>query len=270
MMIRMWVLAAATIVGAAAAGEAADRADGFAAEFAGPIEKAHGAEAWESHEAVRFDFAMTKPDGSPRLKATIIFETGPERVRMELADGTVAVWDGRDAWVAPADSDFAAGKPRFHLRTWTYFLASPFKLRDPGSTLSALPDAPLMEGASAKLERAKLTFGKGVGDSPEDWYIAYREPKRGRLKGLAYIVTYGGADPDQAAENAHAVVYEAFETVEGVTLPTKWTFRNYSEEAAVHGPLLFKVDVSNIEFVTPDPDAFEKPDGAKRVPLPEE
>lgn len=266
-MVVAWVT---TLVVASSPVAGAAEEDEFAERFAGPIEAAHGNAAWGDHEAVRFDFALKSPEGKTRLAADILFETGPERVRMDVADGTVAVWDGQDAWVEPADTGFAEGKPRFHLRTWTYFLAAPFKLRDPGTFLRAVADGPLREGKSPDVDRAKLTFGEGVGDAPDDWYVVYREPKTARLKGLAYIVTYGPTDPEEAAKAPHVVIYSDFEEVAGVTLPMTWTFYNWSAEQGAHGEALFVAEVRNLRFVQPAEGVFASPEGAKRVPLPGE
>jgi hypothetical protein len=177
------------------------------------------------------------------------------------------VWDGGDAWVKPADTPFAEGKPRFHLRTWTYFLAVPFKLRDPGSSLRAF-DGPAL--GEREMPTAKLTFGEGVGDAPDDWYVVYRARETDRLAGMAYIVTYGGKDPEKAAENSHAVVFDGYETIGGVTLSTDWTFYPWSTEAGVYGEALMTAEVSGIAFVDPEAKAFAPPEGAERVSLPGE
>jgi len=236
------------------------------ARVIGPIETAHGKAAWQSHDAVRFDIDLSM-GGKQILDATIVFEIGRERVRLVAKDGSyTAVWDGNDAWYWPADAEMPGPPPRFHLRTWTYFLAAPFKLRDPGTHLSPvdLRDA----GPYTDQPAGKLTFGENVGDSPDDWYIVFRHPKHNTLSAMAYIVTYG-KPAEKAEKEPHAIVYDGYERIDGVTLSTDWTFKHWSQDKGIHGDAIGKATIRNIRFMPLQEGEFDHPDNAAKDTLPE-
>ncbi len=252
----------------AARGHEGDHGE-FAAAFAKPIEKAHGLANWKNKQAIRYDIRI-EYGGDVMFAGTTSFDVHSEKVRMTTADGErVMVWDGEDAWYTPADAEIKGPRPRFHLRTWTYFLATPFKLRDPGAYLHELPDAALREGGDTAYKRAKLTFGQDVGDAPDDWYIVYRNPNNDRIDAMSYIVTY--AKPQEKAEQSpSAIVYEGYQRVDGVMLSTQWRFYHWNAESGIHGQPKGKVTISNVEFVEPEAGTFTRPDGAARDPLPGE
>jgi len=188
--------------------------------FAQPIEAAHGAETFRRQDGLRFEFALRYGDDT-ELLVEVVMKTDMSRIRMQKPDGSKLIWDGKDAYVAPADADWA--RPRFTVLTWPYFLCAPFKLSDPGTTLEPQGQATLMDSTYST---AKLTFADGVGDSPDDWYLLYRDDSTGLLRAMAYIVTYY-----QSAEEAepHAISYHDFTEVDGVQFPTELRFWNWSE-----------------------------------------
>ena len=179
------------------------------------IEAAHGKHAWTEKEAVACDITVTF-GGAEMLNGSMTYETGAGRVRIETVGGATLVFDGERAWVSPS----AAQVPmiRFQLLTWPYFLAAPFKLRDPGTYLAPHGRRPL-DGVTHVT--ALLTFDAGTGDSPDDWYVIYQDPATDRLAAVAYIVTYG-TTVDEAQKEPHALVYEDYRTIDGVALATRW------------------------------------------------
>lgn len=267
------VLAIAAVAGCSPAGEeaatpgesapdaAADPRSSAAAAFAGPIEAAHGKAAWDRAEAFSADVTVVY-GGQRALHGRMLFTPEVGRSRLELADGTVAVFDGERAWVSPAGAELP--QARFHLLTWPYFLAAPYKLRDPGAHLEDLGTRPL---DGVEHPAARLTFDPGIGDTPDDWYVVYRDPSNDRLAAMAYVVTYGRS-AEEAAADPHAITYHDFEQVDGSTVSTTWRMWNWSEEESVHGDLLGEVTLADLAFVTPPPDAFARPADAEEDPLP--
>lgn len=230
--------------------------------FASPIERAHGHARWIDAEV--FESGLTIRFGGQTLfDGTMTMTTDMGRVRLAASDGPVVVWDGTDAWVAPADA--AIYEPRFQVLTWPYFLAVPMKLRDPGARLEPLGEQRLLD---APHDAARLTFDSGVGDTPDDWYIVYREAGSNRVKALAYIVTYGTA-LEKAEADPHAIVYDGFVEVDGVVIPTLWTFRMWSAELGIHGEPLGDAVLRDPRFLTSDPALFAPPPDARRAPLSE-
>ncbi len=231
----------------------------FHQHFADMIGSAHGAKAYRSHAALQADVTVTF-GGQVMLKGVMTFDTPVGRSRIETPDGQVYVFDGNDAWVMPEDAPVPPGMARFHLLTWPYFVAAPFKLADPGTHID---DAGIQSvDLHHEYPAGKLTFDPGTGDSPDDWYIVYRDPDTGRLAALAYIVTYGKGS-HEAEKEPHVAVYEAFEEVDGVTLVTRMRMWNWDSEIGRVGETLGSLELSNYRFVEPDESTFTQPESAR-------
>jgi len=240
----------------------AQRVEGPDSEFAQAIAEAHGAEAWFQQAALRADMSVHF-GGGHLFDATYTFRPTVGPVHMAVEDGPTVVFDGTTAWLSPSDSDFK--QPRFHLKTWPYFLAAPMKLADPGVYVEPTGER---EYDGQRYETAKVTFGKDVGDSPKDWYVAYRHPETHELKAMAYIVTYDKS-VEKAEQQPHAIVFRDYREFESSTVSMDWRFYKWSEEKGIYGDEIGHVTVSNLESVSPSADLFTKPDNAREVTLPE-
>ncbi len=231
----------------------------FHQTFADQIGKAHGADAYRSHAALQADVTVSF-GGKAMLKGVMTFDTPVGKSRIETADGTVMVFDGQDAYVTPADAPIPPGMARFHLLTWPYFIAAPFKLADPGTHIDDAGIKPI--DVHHIFPTGKLTFTPGTGDSPDDWYLVYRDPDTNQLAAMAYIVTYG-KDTHDAEKEPHIAIYEAFEEVDGVTLPTRMSMWNWETGTGKIGEMLGQLELANYQFVEPDESTFTQPDGAR-------
>ena len=236
-------------------------ADHDGSNFAASIEAAHGGEAWNAKQAITADIVVNF-GGNRMLAGSMTTDTPVARTRFELEDGTRLVFDGEMAWTSPADSTFQG--TRFHVLTWPYFLAAPMKLDDPGAHLESLGKKPWRDGQ--QLEAARLTFGEGVGDSPDDWYIVYRDAEN-RLAGMAYIVTFGKSK-DEAEKEPHAITYHDFQEIDGVAVATTWKFWNWSEAKGIEGDSIGDVSLSNIRFTKAKRRTFKQPKDARPEPAP--
>ncbi|MEZ6185286.1 MAG: hypothetical protein R3F62_09795 [Planctomycetota bacterium] len=237
-------------------------AAGPGAEFAQAIEAAHHAETWRAQGAIRAHMSLTF-GGKQQFTGTLLLDPQVAHARLELDEGPTVVFDGETAWLAPGDAEFP--RARFHVLTWPFFLAAPYKLQDAGTSLAPLGELTL-EPEGPPLAAAKLTYEAGVGDSPDDWYVVYRDGE-GRLSGLGYIVTYGGKDP--ASAEPHAVLYRDHQPVEGVPVPRRWEFRLWTQDKGVFDDPIGEVLLDRVEFVQPAADAFQAPEGATELTLPE-
>lgn len=233
-----------------------------ATRYAQRIEFAHGASDWRAQKAVQADVTVEFGDQT-YLKGTMLFDTPVGRVRMELSDGSVLVFDGKKAWTSPADAKHQSA--RFDLLTWPYFVAAPMKMRDPGTVLTVQHAMPLH---GTPMTTAKLTFDSGVGDSPNDWYLLYADEMNHRLVAMAYIVTFGKKDIQEAQKEPHAITYEDFETIDGVVISTRWRFWHWDATQGVHGEPIGRASLDNIRFVNPAPDAFVRPPDSRLSPGP--
>lgn len=230
------------------------------------IERAHGKAAWEAREAVEVEARVDFHGGKLVLDGTMLFTPSLGKVRYTLDDGTTMIWNDGEVWLSPADAELKMA--RFHVMTWPYFVAVPFKLRDPGARLSHAGELPVT-GPDDTAEAVKLTFTRGTGDASDDWYYLLPD-ERNRLAGLSYIVTYGPTSRDEAEEKPSIVLYDDFREVDGVTLPFAWRFHYWNKQQGATGEPKGTVEVRSVRFVTPEDGAFEKPADAKRIPPPGE
>jgi len=255
---------------------ALDTMSSFPARFVEPIEEAHADSVWRQQDALAAELTG-RFGGKPTLDGRLLMETGKDgRVRLEAGGDTVAVFDGRRAWVAPDTA--ALPDARVQLRTWPYFLAAPYKLRSPGTRFTRRGRMPIQQASpqddaafDETMPAARLTFasGGGPGDGPGDRYVLYRDPQSGRLAAMGYFAS-GSAEDTTAGEatSPHAVVYGGYETVSGVPVPTRWTFHDWSKTKGPHGDPVGRVTLRDPRFTTPPDSAFVPPPGAERSFLP--
>ena len=230
----------------------------------GQIEDAHRHDLYERQDAVEADFSVTF--GESTFGGTMLFTPSMGKVRMQLDGGITIIYDGLTAWLSPADAEVPGPPARFHVLTWPYFMAAAYKLDDPGTRHEYAKAKPVSEGFGASQTGIKVSFDSGVGDTPDDWYIAFVDRETNRLSALAYIVTYG-KEQAKAEERPGIVLYEDFQEVDGVPFATAWKFHHWTQDGGV-GEAKGSATLSNIGFVTPADDAFDKPEGAVEAELP--
>ncbi|MCI4667494.1 MAG: hypothetical protein MRZ79_04980 [Bacteroidia bacterium] len=221
--------------------------------FSKKIEAAHNLSGWNEKQALSFDFQLFF-GGQERLNAKILMEPDFGRISIKTKDGAEMYYLEDKTYLFPEDAAYK--NPRFDVLTWPYFLAVPFKLNDPGTQLASHDSLPL-NGKKYQVE--KLSFSAGTGDAPDDWYKVFKDPETDLLKALVYIVTYSRSQED-AEKNPHAIVYDEFREIGGVTIPTKWAFRNWKD--GEFGDKIGEADLSNLAFIIPDENTFKLPEGA--------
>jgi len=113
---------------------------------------------------------------------------------------------------------------------------------------------------------AKLTFEKGTGDAPDDWYIVYKNPKTNVLEGAAYIVSFGKG-VEEAEKEPHAIKFNDFTIVEGIPLATNWTFHLWTDVDG-YGGQIGEVKLKNIKFLEDTEALFNRPENSKLIGAP--
>lgn len=226
------------------------------------IAEAHGEQSLYAMPALTTDVTV-RFLGRPFLDARMTYEAASGRVRLDYADGGVAVFDGQDAWVSGLSGE-AVGMARFHLLTWPYFLAAPWKLDDPGAHATPASTAALRGEVKAT---TRVTFEPGVGDTPDDWYVVYADPASKELDALAYVVTFGTSLEEAAAE-PHVATYEEWTTVDGLRLPTRLAFWNWDEQEGLWGASIGTAVFAHQRFAPAPAHTFTPPPDAQRVDLP--
>ncbi len=225
-------------------------------------QKAHGLHAWWGKEVVVADVEIIF-GGNAIVEGTFTFEAHGPRSRYDRKDGVSIIFDGKTAWVTPADA--VAPKGRFHVLTWSWFMMAPFKMQGDGIQLSDL-QYEQVEGKS--YATVLQTFGEDMGDTPDDWYRFYIDPKTKRVEAMSYIVTYG---KDVATANQSPSVFKYFDyiDVDGALMSTRYELWHWdATQHAVVGDTPKGVGTaSNIHFTTHQKVDFSVPADARELPL---
>ena len=171
-------------------------------------------------------------------------------------------FDGNEVWITPNTAALGI-PPRFYSSTPFYFFGLPFLFADPGANLESLGTK---EINGKEYNVVKVSYDAGVGDTPDDDYIAYLDRETNRLKLANYIVTYPPLMQGKSIEELerHAVVYEQWQEANGLMVPKKISFYEWSDNKLGDKPLGF-IRFENVSFKkeTPDPAIFQMPEGAE-------
>jgi len=124
-------------------------------------------------------------------------------------------FDGKVAWALPDASEVSGKSAAFYYNLDFYFISVPFLLKDPGVNASYEGKAQVNE---KEYESLKITFGSGVGFTPEDVYYLYLDPETYVLQILTYSISY--FDKENAGINS-AKVYSDYKKVQGLLMPHK-------------------------------------------------
>ncbi len=157
--------------------------------------------------------------------------------------------------------------PRFYMRTPFYFFGMPFVFADPGSKQESLGKK-MFRGK--EYEALKITFAKGTGDTPDDYYVAYVDPTSDQLTLAVYVVTYPQMRKDKPIDQLerHAIVFDEWQRVDGLLVPKKAQFYKWTG-TDLEGDVLGALEYSDVHFLQEPPDAgkFRKPADAVVAPM---
>ncbi len=173
-----------------------------------------------------------------------------------------------EVWVKPDLNALGGMPPRFYMWTPFYFFGMPFVFADPGAVASSLGKK-VFQGQ--EYDVVKIAFKKGTGDTPEDNYVLYIDPKSHQLALASYIVTFPAMRKGKPISELkrHAIVFKEWQRVDGLLVPKVAPFYAWSG-ADIAGDPLGTVEFSNVHFSKeePDPTKFAKPADAVAAPLP--
>jgi len=207
------------------------------------IEKAHSKQDFLDNDVVQFDIVL-EFGGTERLNGTMTLATNSTTGRISYKNGKELYYD-QDRVFASPEMDNINGA-RFAAYTWSYFFLFPYKLSDPGTNWTDVAKVNLND---AVYNSQKLTFGEGIGDAPDDWYITYSDPETNFMKVAAYIVTARETEVEEAEEDPHAISYHDYKDVDGITLAHSWKFWEWRKDSGLTRQL-GKAQLSNFQFLT--------------------
>ncbi len=172
-----------------------------------------------------------------------------------------------EVWIKPGLDAIGGTPPRFYIGTPFYFFGMPFVFADPGSKQESLGKK-IFRGK--EYDALKITFAKGTGDTPDDYYIAYTDPASNQLKLTVYIVTYPSVRKDKPIDqlDRHAIVFDEWQAVDGLVVPKKAQFYKWSG-IDLEGDALGVLEYSSVRFLKEPPDEakFRKPADAVIAPM---
>jgi len=187
-------------------------------------QKAHNLSIWWEKDLVEADVIINFGDTTV-IDGTFLFEAHGPQAKYERADGATIFFDGETAWVSPADAEAPMG--RFHVLTWPWFIIAPFKMQGEGINLNELED--LSVNGEPRIGLLQ-TFDDGVGDTPDDWYRVFIDPKTDRISEMSYIVTYG-KDLSEANEQVSIIRYLDYSNEGGPLVSRNYEFWYWDPEA---------------------------------------
>ena len=230
------------------------------------IEAHGGLQTWYANGPIAFRFAYAPVDRPPTDTRQLV-DTWASRAVHTVPDtaGIAFGWDGQQAWVSQPDAEALPRSPRFWALTPYYFVGVPFVLADPGVNLE-LAGEMTVEGRPMDLVRA--TFGEGVGDAPDDYYILLVDRETKRVGGVRYVVSYPGFFPEGGHGPEKLMTYDGEQTVAGITLPT--TYRTFAltleQNAVTIGDVVTNTTLTEVSFEPATLDsAFRVPEGASII-----
>lgn len=220
---------------------------------------AHNFEAFQNAGVLSADIILNF-GGKERLNGRILFDTKTQETALIHKDGRALYYENDTVWMTPDTANYP--RARFDIFTWSYFLTLPHKLNDQGTHFSKYSDS-LLNGTAYHTQ--KLTFGNNIGDAPDDWYVLYQDKTTGLLHAAAYIVTLN-KEKEESEKDPHAIVYEDYQSVNGIPLPLTWKFYAWRKEKGLTQEL-GEAHLSNIKFINRDDQNFQLPQNKVEVKL---
>lgn len=236
---------------------AAAAAPGSAAAVVDAMIAAHGGmEAWTNAPTVSFTDTWYMGGSTKGESSRVMVEQGSRRATIDrVGEAGSMAWDGETAWSVDWTSPTP---PRFLALLNYYFLNLPWLVKDPGVVLGE-PGTGTLWDDPAEYTTVRVTYEPGTGDTPDDYYVLFIDPETHRLAGCEYIVTYAELLPPGVEHTPpHILLYEEYETVNGLLVPTRFTI--YEEDHSGYA----RCDVTDWSFDKPfDASRMEMPAGAK-------
>lgn len=171
------------------------------------ILKAHGTiEKWNTIESL--EFTMKKENGDEKTTTAL----KSRKSLIETKDYTIG-YNGKAPWLKENGDYKYKGNPAFYYNLMFYFYAMPFVLADDGITYTNVEP---LKADGKEYPGIKISYGKGVGESPEDEYILYYYKEDYKMAWLGYTVTFS---TKEKSNDWHFIKYADWTDVNGLILP---------------------------------------------------
>jgi hypothetical protein len=224
---------------------------------------AHGLDHWRRAKglsgAVRMDFLDPH---RPHFYANFLFDAQSSRVRMGISENwetqAATTWttlgrDDRGVWVSPAKSQWK--NPGGTLHAWPLLITLPFKLTEPGATLSE--PRPRKLGAIEFME-THVTFA----DGQPPLTILFDAKSN-----LIALVAFGpelARELEPAYDKPAAITFYGYQEVEGIIIPALWRLWNWSDTDGILGRPIGEGSITRLELAYPSASDFSRPTDARQ------
>ncbi len=227
---------------------------------------AHGGlEKWRAFAGVEYDLTFDSGKNPARHEHQL-FDL-QSRSGLITSDKYSLGSSNGEVWIRPGLDALGGTPPRFYMWTPFYFFGMPFVFADHGAKQESLGKKSFR---GQEYDAIRITFGKGTGDTPDDYYVAYIDPKSGQLKLAYYVVTFPAMRKGRPVSELepHAIVFEEWQTVDGLVVPKVAPFYKWTG-SDIEGEALGRLEFSDVHFLSqpPDPAKFQKPADAVVAPL---
>jgi len=215
------------------------------------ILKAHGTiEKWNTME--NLEFTMKKETGDEKT----ITALKSRKSLIETKDFSIG-YNGKGTWLKENGDYKYKGNPQFYYNLMFYFYAMPFVLADDGITYT---DVEPLKAEGKEYPGIKISYGSGVGESPEDEYILYYDKEEHKMAWLGYTVTYFSKEK---STDWHFIKYTDWTDVNGLILPLhlEWYKSEGFKIGEKRNSLFFADAIAST--TRPDDAIFEKTESTK-------
>jgi hypothetical protein len=234
------------------------------AQLGATLDAHGGLEKWERCAGVEYDFTWKSPKGERHDHEVIDLRT---RSGLIASEKYTIGREGDQVWIKPGLNALEGVPPRFYVGTPFYFFGMPFVFADPGTHQESLGEKSFR---GKDYDALKITYAKGTGDTPDDYYIAYIDPDSKQLKLAIYIVTYPAMRQGKPVSQLepHVIVFDEWQSVSGLLVPKKAQFYKWTG-SDLEGSVLGALEYSHVQFLNeaPDPAKFQKPPDAVIAPM---
>lgn len=164
--------------------------------------------------------------------------------------------NGKQVWITPDKEIFGQMSPRFYHNLFFYFFALPHVLADPGAIYEDMGERVIDDKTYRAL---KVSFEQGIGDAPDDFYIAHLNPETFQLEVLLYTVTYFSGEKTQ---RFNSLLYKEWQEVDGLLVPAYMEGHKFENDKI--GDLRYSSTFTNVKFKeeSPSSESFEIPEDA--------
>ena len=223
----------------------------YPAEFLKGLSGQEGLDLWKEMKYLEYEIIK---EGAENEIQKIDLEN--RKTRIESKNWTLG-FDGKEVWLTPNKEAFGSKSARFYHNLVFYFFASPYVLADPGVNYEVRE--PIMVN-ERKLIPVAVSFNNGIGDAPEDEYIAHFDAETNEMYLLLYTVTYYSKEK---GKKFNAIVFDEWETLNGIKLPNN--MKGYTFADGQLGDMRYERKFENIKIskTKPDQSLFEMPENAE-------